>query len=104
VHEDRERQFVLELGRRTGENELTARLGARRELREQARLPDPRLAYQLDRSGLAELELGERVVEQIEFVGASDERTLRACLSFVQVRIAARPGRARIRERADRAR
>jgi hypothetical protein len=46
---------------------------ASRELREQARLTDPRLPDQLDRRGTARIELVERPIERAEFLGTPYE-------------------------------
>ncbi len=44
IDEEGERQIVLELRRRSGEDEVAARLGASGELSEKPRLADPRFA------------------------------------------------------------
>ena len=59
VDEDPERQIPLELRRGPGEDELPARVGALRELGEQAGLADAGLADELDRGGEALLEFRE---------------------------------------------
>jgi hypothetical protein len=51
VDKHRERQVVLELRRRTGQNEVPARAGASGDLSQQPRLADPRFARHLDRAG-----------------------------------------------------
>jgi hypothetical protein len=73
MHKDREGQVALKLGRRPRKNQISAQLGARGELAEQARLADPRLAHQLDRRGRASVELIEQLLERIEVVGAPNE-------------------------------
>ena len=52
---------------------MTAALGAGRELGEQARLADPRLAGHRDGDGAPAAEDRERAVEPAELAGASDE-------------------------------
>jgi hypothetical protein len=74
MHEDGERQLALELRRRPGEHEVSAQLRASRKLRKHARLPDPRLAHQLNRGGRAV----ERAHERIELLDAPDEGILLA--------------------------
>ena len=73
VDEDPERQIPLELRRGAGEDELTAPVGALRELGEQARLADAGLADELDRAGEALLEICEQLVERVELRGTPDE-------------------------------
>jgi hypothetical protein len=73
IDENRERKVSLELRRRTPKDEPSPRIGAARELCEQAALPDPGLAYELDRSGVAAVDLGEELLERTELLGTSHE-------------------------------
>jgi hypothetical protein len=52
---------------------MSARLGTRDELSEEARLADPGLAHDSDLGSLASVKLGQRTLEQREFVGTSNE-------------------------------
>ena len=74
VDEDPEREVLLELGRRAFEHEMTARVGPRGELGEQAALADPRRSDHLDRARRPALERRERLVERGELLYASYER------------------------------
>ena len=73
VHEDRERQVALELGRRAGEHEVPRASGASGELGQQAGLADSRLADEQDRGRAALVELGQRPIERAQLLGAPDE-------------------------------
>jgi len=73
IDENRERKVSLEFRRGSRKDEPALCIGATGELREQAALPDPGLAYELDRSGVAAIDLGEDLLERTEFLGASYE-------------------------------
>jgi hypothetical protein len=81
VDEEREGEVTLELRGGAGEDELAARVGTRRELREQTGLADARLSCQLDRQRLAPVEFREETVERAEFRGAPDEMLGRGQMS-----------------------
>src|SRR5262249_33630736 len=74
VNKDRERKLPLEFRRRSPQNQVAARVGAVGQFAEQARLPDSRLADELDRSRLAAVESLEREFHGCELLRASDER------------------------------
>ena len=72
IDENRERKVSLELRRGSRKDEPALRIGATGELCEQATLPDPGLADELDRSGVAAaIDLGEDLLERTEFLGTS---------------------------------
>ena len=73
VHEDGEGQLALELGGGPAEDQVPVPVGARRDLREQPRLPDARLADHLDRRGAATAKTAEHVVERAERLGTPNE-------------------------------
>ena len=73
IDENRERKVSLELRRGSRKDEPALRIGATGELCEQAALPDPGLADELDRSGVAAIDLGEDPLERTEFLGTSYE-------------------------------
>ena len=73
IDENRERKVSLELRRGSCKDEPALRIGATGELCEQAALPDPGLAYELDRSGIAAIDLGEDLLERPELLGTSHE-------------------------------
>jgi hypothetical protein len=73
IDENRERKVSLELRRGARKDEPTLRIGAPGELCEQAALPDPGLAYELDCSGAAVIDLGEGVLERTELFGTSHQ-------------------------------
>ena len=72
VHEDRKRQVALELRGRAGEHQMSPRFRSRRELREEARLADPRLPDQLHRRGTPDSS-SSRAWSTTELLGAADE-------------------------------
>src|SRR5215217_1162476 len=73
VDEDGERQVALELRRPSRQDEQPAAVRPRAQLGEQARLADAWFARQLERAGASALEFDERLLQQAEFGGASDE-------------------------------
>jgi hypothetical protein len=73
MHENRKRQVALQLRRRPREDEVSPQLRISRELRQQARLPNPRLAHQFDCTGASPVELVEHLRERVEFSGAPQE-------------------------------
>ena len=73
VHEDPEGQVALELRRPSRQHELAGRVGARRELGEEARLADPGLPHELDDGRRAALQAVQGAVEDAELRGASND-------------------------------
>jgi hypothetical protein len=73
VHEDREGQVALELGRRPEKNKVSQRVGPRPELCEQAGLANPRQTDDLDRRGRAAIDLSQRKLDRAELLLAPDE-------------------------------
>ena len=73
VDEHPERQVTLQLRCGPAQYEVTARIGASRELCEESRLPDPGLSHEGDGGTLARIEPGEELVERAELLGAPDE-------------------------------
>src|SRR5438270_13697835 len=71
IDENRERKVSLELRRGSRKDEPALRIGASGELCEQAALPDPGLAYELDRGGVAAIDLGEDLLERTELLDTS---------------------------------
>jgi hypothetical protein len=73
VNEDPERQIPLELRAGSRHHEVFTRVGARRQLGEQARLADPRLPGDFDRGRPPPSELAERSIERVELGVPPDE-------------------------------
>ena len=73
IDEDREGQLALEVGGTPRAHEPAAPVGAQPELGEQARLADPRLPLQLQRSRAPPLELGQGSFERTELSGPSND-------------------------------
>ncbi len=73
VDEHPERQVTLELGGRARQHKQATLVHPGRQLCEEACLADSRLPDELDRRGVAGLELREEEVEGAELFGASDE-------------------------------
>ena len=73
IDEDPERQVELELAGPPREHEVPARVGTGRQLGEEARLADSRLADQLERRGLSLAELSEETVDRAELRRSADE-------------------------------
>ncbi len=73
VDEHPEGQISLELGCRPVKDELSTRVSASRELREQTGLADPGLTHQRKRYRPPTVELGKRTVEHAARLGAPDE-------------------------------
>src|SRR5438067_13047229 len=73
IDENCERKVLLELRRGARKDEPALRIRATGELREQAALPDPGLAYELHGSGVAAIDLREDLLERTEFLGTSHE-------------------------------
>jgi hypothetical protein len=74
VDEDAERDLLLELGRRPGEDDVPALRGARAQRTEEARLADPRLALDGQAPGRRAVERVEHPLETLELRAAPDER------------------------------
>ncbi len=72
IHDQPERDVLLELGRATVEDQVLACLRAFAYLREQARLPDPRLADDLHRARVTDRELIERSFKFSKLAGTTD--------------------------------
>ena len=68
IDEHRERQVVLELRRRAGQNEVPPRSGANGDLMQQPSLADPRFADHLDRAGTASIQLVEDPLQRTKLV------------------------------------
>ncbi len=73
VDEHPEGEIAFELGRRSGENEVPARVGAIGELAEQSGLSDSRLPDELDRGGAPLLEFRKDSIECAELHRSPDE-------------------------------
>ena len=73
VDEDGEGQVALELGGRAREHEVPGRVGAGRDLGQETRLADARLADEQRRRRAALIEIGQDAVERTELLGAPDE-------------------------------
>jgi hypothetical protein len=73
IDEHRERQVVLELRRRPGQNQMPARPGASGELPQQPGLADPRFARHLNRARTASIQLVEDPLERSKLVGPPHE-------------------------------
>jgi hypothetical protein len=73
VDEDPEGQVVLELRRAARQDEPSARIRQRRQLAQQSRLADPRIADDLEHAGLPAPQIGERAVHGVELGGAPDD-------------------------------
>jgi hypothetical protein len=84
IHEDGKRQLTLELGRRSGKDEVAAQLGASAQLGKQARLADARLARKLDRTRAAVIKLIEELLKRRQLLGATHEAVALARLSRIQ--------------------
>ena len=67
VDEDPERQVALELPGPAREDEVPVCVCTGGQLGEEARLPDARLADQLEHRGLSPVDLGEETVDRVEF-------------------------------------
>ena len=73
IDEDGEGQLALEVGGAPRAHEPAAPVGAQPELGEQARLADPRLAFQLERNGAPPLQLGQGPLKRTELSGTSND-------------------------------
>src|SRR5262245_5659147 len=72
IDEDREGQVLLQLRRRSGENQVPALLSAGGELAYQPRLADARLTDQLERTRGTPSQVIEDPLKQPQLVGTSD--------------------------------
>ena len=70
-----ERHLAFELGRRAREHQVTALLGARHQLAQQARLADPRLALERKAARGGVVESVERRLELVELPVTPDQRS-----------------------------
>jgi hypothetical protein len=73
IDEDTERNFALELRGPPGEDVVLALVGARRDLRHQARLADPRLAHHLKHRRSARFEPIQRSLQERKLGSATNE-------------------------------
>jgi hypothetical protein len=73
IDEDRERQVALELGGRAREDEVVSGIGANRQLGQEARLADARLADEQDRGRATLIELGQDSIQRAQLLRAPDE-------------------------------
>jgi hypothetical protein len=92
VDEHRERQVVLELRRRAGQDQVPARAGAGGGLAQQRGLADPRFARELDRGGAAPVELAEDLLERGELARSADKVPGKQSPTLLFRRVWAAPG------------